>query len=254
MQTKKILILSCKGGFLGSYSNNGGRLERKVVADAMKAYVFGSPEEMQAVSKLFKDCQGRQFEVITTVLGNIYQTPEELANFDLAGSTRIRQNLDDEIRQYITRSEVWKAIVDHIAKAKVCYIIDRLNNYVQEHRGTGAAVNYRDSWIYTGDLREGKKPQFVGIKINVQYYDSEDAAFNSEDYRSHDNNYDISVPYELFGNFTKKGFDAWVAELKEKAVKDLPEKEMKQLSALMKRYPKGAKALIEALKKEGKIE
>ncbi len=252
MQTKKIFILACTGGFLETYDNNGGRLERTVVTDPMKAKVFDSVEEMSVVRKLFKDCEGRQYEIVTQALGG-FLSREEMDHFDLVNSIRIRQSLDDHTRQFITRSEVWKAIVDHVSKAKFCYIIERLPDYVQEHRGTGASISYKDSWIYVGELIKNKV-NHISVSLSVSYYDKEDVDDGIENPREYMKEHTIVIPFELFEKFTKKGFDAWISRLKEKAGTDLPEKEHKQLRSLMLKYPEGARALIEHLKKEGKIE
>ena len=181
-------------------------------------------------------------------------TKEELANFDLIKAMQDRAELTENIRSYINRSELWRAFCHYVSTAKVCYLLNRSEHPIAVHRGSGASISFREAHLYAPKSYAPVRVEadVFCVYLDITYYDKDD--LDSEYPRTHSIDYSVNFPTALMLKFTKKGFDAWVAESKAKAKDDLPDNEMKQLKTLMLKYPKGADALIAMLREKGQIE
>jgi len=129
-------------------------------------------------------------------------------------------------------SPTWKAIEKHIAYAKDCVLIDSKGLTIISHRGTGPSIRFRDWFAYR------KEDEIFGISFEVEYFESE-CEQNSYDPRTISRTYRLSIPFDLELNFTKKKFDAWIAELKKERDKETKAVDLKELARLKKLYPRG---------------
>jgi len=129
-------------------------------------------------------------------------------------------------------SPTWKAIDNHIARAKDCVLINTKGLIIISHRGTGPSISFRDWYTYN---RDGGA---YGISFEVEYFESEHE-LNSYDPRTFRKTYYLSIPFDLELNFTKKKFNTWLAEMKIKRDKETRKADLKELDRLKKLYPQG---------------
>jgi hypothetical protein len=181
----------------------------------------------------------------------MYMTPEQLKLFDFEKACNDSRELREQIRAYVVQSDLWKAICKHIEHAKFCYLIERDQvNPVAQHKAH-SAVQYDHCHLYVGG---SKGPKHFALQIKVDYFDRDELEMQVERPGSITRKYHISPPMALLKKFDQKGFDAWVAECRERDAKDVPERELKAMETLIKKYPKGAGALVEELRRREIIE
>jgi len=134
--------------------------------------------------------------------------------------------------------------VNHIEKndTEKCVLIERLPDPIVSRRGTGPAICFRGAFLYAREYPQGKPPheaKVFSVEIEITYYDKE--ILDRDDPIRRD--YTIDVPINLGYKFTKKEFDAWVKELRQKRQKETRNKELAELEKLAKKYPNVIKSL-----------
>jgi len=118
---------------------------------------------------------------------------------------KISSMKDDLNTYYYWGSDLWRAIKDYIASAKDCVLMD-LEGTIISHRGTGPSITMREASGYAG--RES-----FSMTVAIEYFC--DGEVGSYDPATHVESYVVYPPCELERNFTKKGFSAWIAKVKE---------------------------------------
>lgn len=157
-----------------------------------------------------------------------------LVDPDITVHMRQMNKMEDSKRKYFHWvCPVWKAVSKHIRDSKDCAFFDREGCMVS-HRGTGVAINLNE--IALCDFIKGGS--WVTFRIQIEYWD--EGCEGSWPIQSYYKTYRIDIPAELFSNFTKKAFNAWIKELKAKKGNKVREEELKQLKRLKKKYPEEA--------------
>lgn len=161
---------------------------------------------------------------------------EALFNHDiidhLQETDKMKWRANDYFRRY---NKCFDAIRDHIDHGGDVVFFE-LDGIIVSHRGSGAAINFREARVY------GKDPTHYRMTIEIEYFcegqvESYDPDFFHE-------KYDIDVPIDLERNFTKKKFKAWIEELR--VVRDAKkyQEERKMVEGFIIRHRDFAKSLL----------
>ena len=184
-------------------------------------------------------------------------TPEEAKKMDLIKTLRERAELEDSVRWWFRFSDLWHAIVDHIAKdkdndAEHCVLIQRPEGQpIAFHRGTGAAISFCDAHLYAMDYekRPPREAPVFRVKIDVAFYDKETL---EDDYpREIRQEFEIQVPTALARNFTKQAFAAWIKKLRTAKEKEVREADMIEIKRLVAKYPGAAELRVALGRNQG---
>jgi hypothetical protein len=154
----------------------------------------------------------------------------EILNNDIVEHIWTISDMQGAVTDYFRyKCDVWKAIVEHIAHAKKCILIDRPAP-VAWLRGTGPDIHMHRAYSYRN--WGGKPATFIRIELRVGF--AEDAEFDPDIEKTSE--FRIDVPLELFRNFTKAAFDRWVSQIRTKKESDLLQSDLATLRKLAKRH------------------
>ena len=116
---------------------------------------------------------------------------------------------EEKVRRFFYRSDIWKAIIDHIESDDCCIIIKE--NQIVCHRGTGQAIGIRGCHTYGTQYEQEpitwKARSFPAPVFNM---DVEITYWNDDHHKEYEKEYHIQVPIELLTNFSIDKFNEWV--------------------------------------------
>ena len=153
----------------------------------------------------------------------------------ISNMNRISELQAAQSKYYHFTSKLWKAIRNHVSYSKDCVLCE-LEGTIISHRGTGASISIKKTRLYAPDYktRPPTEADHFSLSFEVEYFcEGEERSYDPDTYRR---TYYVNPPVALELNFTKRGFDAWIKEMREKRDVEIEKPEREELKRLKKKY------------------
>jgi hypothetical protein len=209
---------------------------------------YGGPLQNDRLDALLAREMERRFRLLTPEYGGPGKPLFHLFGGTFVTHLRMQASVEENTSSYFRYgSKLFRAIDDHISHAKDCVLIERPGRVVGTSAHSGVhfkeAYLYCDNWVDKPGGRVAVPAKVYSLKIEVDYIDpGDDLDYDGDRTKKY---FYIKVPIELELNFTKQGFDAWVAAAKKERDKDVSRNEdLAKLREMVKRFPKEAKEML----------
>lgn len=168
----------------------------------------------------------RQEKIDVLFGGNIIEHIRKMGNMEMA-----------RLDYFYWVSSLWRAIQEHISKANDCVLIKR-ENKIRWEKMHGPCIYLRRTHSYADSWRDIKDKR-IPAKVFAMVFDVEYIPKSQIDHKwpleTYHKTYDINVPIKLELNFTKKGFNKWITELRDKRNSEEKEQDIAELKRLQAR-------------------
>jgi len=154
----------------------------------------------------------------------------------------LKASNEEKVGRFFYRSDIWRAIRDHIESDECCIIIKE--NPIICHRGTGQAISIgrchtygmQYSGLASGFNKAFPAPVF-SMEITITYW--------NDDYdREYEKTYNIQVPVELLTDFTVDKFNEWIKIKSVEVLNKTRENLVNQIRQLFVNLPESLTTLV----------
>lgn len=159
------------------------------------------------------------------------------------------QENKSRIFRFFHKSELFKAITEHIQSKNCCIIVKK--DPILIYRGTGHAIHFCSCRTYGNEYLEDpitRKTSVIpapvfNMEITVGYW-------NEEQEKEYEVPYNFNIPIGLLKNFSKRAFNSWVKKQAEETLKEQYRQSVEEILRFLKGIPKNEQ--LKMLKKTAK--
>lgn len=155
----------------------------------------------------------------------------------------LKASNEEKVRRFFYRSDIWKAINEHIESDECCIIIKE--NPIVCHRGTGQAIGIRGYHTYGTQYEQEpvtwKARSFPAPVFNM---DVEITYWHEEHEKEYDKTYHIQIPIELLTDFSTDKFNEWVKVKKTEIWNSTIKEKLKHIKHILQNVDKSMVHLI----------